>query len=437
MNRARRIEYEILLLCKGTTRSQPYKTARPELWNFLRARVEDCRDDEVLAAVKRLEEGGLLDLRKYSHVAARPMDYRDYGDNDGRFFYGEDGDGSDIWLSWTHRTHPHFEELEGIVDGERGDEKNEPPSAGDDQLESLKQIARDKSPLGPLREELAERTRTVRINPHAQGQSFAVGAFPFYEEYGKRAVRERVEAYVKLAAKCSTPELILAQQIEELRREVEGLVDRWCDDFRQDVESRTHGIGDRAVGLPGENEQRVLKRKLTEVARKALREAEVGGRISLSSGEAHATKNSALDSDGAGDDIVPSSLVEGTRGYIERVVRQINACYRHECYDASAVMARRLVETLIVEAYEHHKIDSKIKNQAGDFLHLRELVPLALNEPKWDLGRNAKRALPGLKDIGDRSAHDRRFSAHRHDVEKVASDLRTVVQEFLSIAGLK
>jgi hypothetical protein len=116
---------------------------------------------------------------------------------------------------------------------------------------------------------------------------------------------------------------------------------------------------------------------------------------------------------------------------------EVLACYRHECYDACAVMARRLVETLIVEAYEHHKIDSKIKSQTGDFLHLRELVPLALNEPKWNLGRNAKKALPRLKDLGDRSAHDRRFNAHRHDVDKVAVDLRTVVQEILSIAALK
>lgn len=139
----------------------------------------------------------------------------------------------------------------------------------------------------------------------------------------------------------------------------------------------------------------------------------------------------------SGDEILPFALVEGTRGYIERVVRQVNACYRHECYDACAVMARRLVETLIVEAYEHHKIDSKIKNQAGDFLHLRELVPLALNEPRWNLGRNTKKALPKLKDLGDRSAHGRRFNAHRDDVDKIASDLRTVVQEFLAIAGLK
>jgi hypothetical protein len=33
--------------------------------------------------------------------------------------------------------------------------------------------------------------------------------------------------------------------------------------------------------------------------------------------------------------------------------------------------------------------------------------------------------------------HGRRFNAQRHDVDEVASDLRTVVQEFLSIAGLK
>jgi hypothetical protein len=118
-------------------------------------------------------------------------------------------------------------------------------------------------------------------------------------------------------------------------------------------------------------------------------------------------------------------------------VSQINGCYASGWYDACAVMIRRLVETLVIETFESHKMESKIMNPTGDYLHLGGLVTNALNEPKWNLSRNAKRALPRLKDVGDLSAHNRRFTAQREDIEKVIPDLRVVAQEFIFLARLK
>ncbi len=43
--------------------------------------------------------------------------------------------------------------------------------------------------------------------------------------------------------------------------------------------------------------------------------------------------------------VLPHSVVRGTRGYIERVVNQANGAYENGWYDACAVMLRRLVET--------------------------------------------------------------------------------------------
>lgn len=134
--------------------------------------------------------------------------------------------------------------------------------------------------------------------------------------------------------------------------------------------------------------------------------------------------------------VLAFSIVSGTRGYIEKVVNQINSTYEVGAYDACAVMIRRLIETLIIEAFESHGIDSKIKNANGDFYHLRDLITHTLNET-WNLGRNAKRALPKLKDIGDKSAHSRRYLAHRQDIDKLVDDIRTVSQELVHLAGLK
>jgi hypothetical protein len=134
--------------------------------------------------------------------------------------------------------------------------------------------------------------------------------------------------------------------------------------------------------------------------------------------------------------VLPFSVVRGTRGYIEKIVNQINGCYEKGWYDSCAVMIRRLIETLIIEAFEKHGIVNKIQSN-GEFLYLRDLIRITLNETSWNLGRTTKQALPKMKDVGDRSAHSRRFVAHRSDIEKITSDLRVVVQELIFLAGLK
>jgi hypothetical protein len=135
--------------------------------------------------------------------------------------------------------------------------------------------------------------------------------------------------------------------------------------------------------------------------------------------------------------VLPSSVVRGTRGYIERVVNQINGCYENGWYDAAAVMIRRLLETLIIETFEHHGIASKIQNAGGDFFYLKDLIDACLKEPAWNLTRNCKQAMPRLKDVGDKSAHSRRYNAHRGDIAPLTTDIRLVVQELLYLAALK
>jgi hypothetical protein len=135
--------------------------------------------------------------------------------------------------------------------------------------------------------------------------------------------------------------------------------------------------------------------------------------------------------------VLPFSIVRNTRGYVERVANQANGAYERGWYDACSVMIRRLIETLIIEVFEHHKLADKIKNTAGDFLFLKELIDKCLQENSWNLTRNCKQALPKLKDIGDKSAHSRRYIAHRGDIDPLLADIRLVVQEFVYLAKLK
>ena len=138
-----------------------------------------------------------------------------------------------------------------------------------------------------------------------------------------------------------------------------------------------------------------------------------------------------------GQPIIPFALVRGTRGYLERITHQINGTYSNGCYDSCAVMIRRLIETLIIEAFENKKMAESIKNQSGDFYYLSELIEKTLAQRSWGLSRNTRQALPKLKDIGDKSAHSRRFNAVRNDIDKIHLEIRLLVQELVSLAGLK
>jgi len=136
------------------------------------------------------------------------------------------------------------------------------------------------------------------------------------------------------------------------------------------------------------------------------------------------------------DDLFPLELVRETRGYIERIAEQACGAYDQSWYDASAVMVRRLLEILIIESFESHNLTAKIKKPDGTFFYLQDLVTYTLSESSWTIGRNVRKALPNLKDIGNQSAHGRRYIARKTDLDNVKRDLRLTIEELVNLSGL-
>ena len=137
---------------------------------------------------------------------------------------------------------------------------------------------------------------------------------------------------------------------------------------------------------------------------------------------------------------LPDAVWIGTRGYIENVCKQLNGCFRSAYYDAASVMLRRLMETLFIEAYEHVKRESEIRDGDGNYFMLKNLVERASGKPPHaglNLGRDAKKNLEDVKALGDRSAHNRRFVANAPDLVNIQSGVRTAAQELIQIANLR
>ena len=133
--------------------------------------------------------------------------------------------------------------------------------------------------------------------------------------------------------------------------------------------------------------------------------------------------------------VLTISVVEDTRGYLEATTHQINGTYENGWYDACAVMMRKLLETLIIEVFEQHGMAVKIQTSAGDFEQLATLVGKVTSESHWNLSRTTKRVLFDVKQLGDNSAHGRRFTAHRGDIDGLRVGFRTAVQELVQLCG--
>lgn len=138
------------------------------------------------------------------------------------------------------------------------------------------------------------------------------------------------------------------------------------------------------------------------------------------------------------NDLFPLELLYNTRGYLEKIGIQAAGAFDNGWYDAAAVMIRRLLETLIIECFEAHKIAKKIKEKNGDFFYLKGLIVklLAENGKSWNLSKNCRKSIPAIKKIGDQSAHSRFFTAKKPDIDKIKGDLRIVIEELLIISKL-
>jgi hypothetical protein len=142
----------------------------------------------------------------------------------------------------------------------------------------------------------------------------------------------------------------------------------------------------------------------------------------------------------ASSEFLDPQLIDGTKTYVLKVLAQANGCYERGWYDASAVMLRKMIETLIIECFEAVGKESQAKNASGEYFQLGDLISAFLAEPSWHVSRNTRNSLPRLheiKELGDKAAHSRRFVANRGDIDKFAKDLRTVVQELAYIVSAK
>jgi hypothetical protein len=133
--------------------------------------------------------------------------------------------------------------------------------------------------------------------------------------------------------------------------------------------------------------------------------------------------------------VIPIELFQGTKPYLEKLVIEINGAYDYTFYDCSAVLIRRLLESLIIEVYVFKNIVQEIRfNNA--FVMLDALIGKIVNNPTIVLGRNTHKAMLEIKKVGDTAAHDRSYITQKEDIDDIKLDARRTFKELLTICNL-
>lgn len=135
-------------------------------------------------------------------------------------------------------------------------------------------------------------------------------------------------------------------------------------------------------------------------------------------------------------DVLPTSMVQGTRGYLEKIVHQINACYENGLFDGAAVLCRRLMESLIVEIYISSGRADEIKAN-GVFIELSKLIAHIKGDRVLHLARESGRTIDKIKALGDAAAHDRTYITQKQDIDEVKSNYRRLIAELMTLAAVK
>lgn len=117
--------------------------------------------------------------------------------------------------------------------------------------------------------------------------------------------------------------------------------------------------------------------------------------------------------------------------YIKLIAEEMCKCYDVGLYSACFAMMRKLIETLIIEVFEYHKLQFEIKDNQNNFYQLNILIDKYIYSNKWSASINLKNSLKKIKKYGDLSVHNRRFFAKKSDIDDLKDDLRLTIQEII------
>ena len=134
--------------------------------------------------------------------------------------------------------------------------------------------------------------------------------------------------------------------------------------------------------------------------------------------------------------ILPDALFSSLPANVQSLCKQINASYENNLFDCTAVIMRRLLESLLVLSYQKAGIESEITN--GNYhVTLDKIIKNAEQNAVLALSSNTKKDMSLFKDLGNYSAHKIWYNCTQGDIKPHVLKYRAIIEELMYKAGLK
>ena len=126
----------------------------------------------------------------------------------------------------------------------------------------------------------------------------------------------------------------------------------------------------------------------------------------------------------------------GKRPFLDNLIKQINFTYANNCYDACAVLMRRLFEVLLVLSYQNKGIENDIINAQGNYLMLEGIVKDAVQNKTLAIPPRHSKHFEAFREVGNNSAHSVYYTAGRKDIDDIKINYRVMMEDLYNRAGL-
>jgi len=133
-------------------------------------------------------------------------------------------------------------------------------------------------------------------------------------------------------------------------------------------------------------------------------------------------------------EVLDQNLFSGKRGFLDKLIKQINNCYINNFFDACAVLMRRVFEIVLILAYENNGVENEIKIN-GDYVMLERIVANAVQNTTLHISRS-RNEYDAIRDLGNFAAHKIHFNTRKSDIDNIKQTYRVCLEELYYIAGL-
>lgn len=135
-------------------------------------------------------------------------------------------------------------------------------------------------------------------------------------------------------------------------------------------------------------------------------------------------------------ELIDESKFCGKLGYLDKIIKQINHTYSHNCYDACAVLMRRLFEILLVLTYQNTGNEAAITRSDGTHLMLEGIVKDAVQNKGLGIPSRISKNFNDFREVGNNSAHSITYTAGQKDITDIQRNYRVMMEDLYNRAGL-